>query len=375
MIYKKLKILCFFLIIIFSANIYANCQVTINQGLSGWFSSFPDPNNSNIILTKVTVSSWTNHDIILTKQNCEGKTIVFVVDDNKTINITGSQDDLLISGMHRLEFRGNSSIIFNINNDDHLVQLTTIDINTDVYTANNTKARVEFNEAERQWGVNIEYRRPHGIKVISNDLFVEQNSDLNISAISRNITYSSVSGDRYSGMSGGPVILDLNSITNYGNLKIDIIGANGGAGTGGKTGDNKEGGDGGNGGDVNFSVDYINLKELSSFKLNLFSGNGGAGGKGSSERTRLTWQSCGGDPKSGGAGGNGGLIFFNVNDLLVKNNSYLNFKSGAGGNGGNAGNNRCGPDNANGGSAGTGGLILFNNIENLLISGPFLLKI
>lgn len=374
--YKNLKIITIIFLILFSANIFA-CTVTINQGIgTSNFSAQEDPNNSNRHLAKITLPSWNDHDIILTRQNCENKSVVLVIDDNKTINITNEKDNYKITGMDIVEFQNNSSIIFNINNEDNEVELTTIDINADIHTIPNTTAKLEFNEDQRSFGSSEQYRKAHGIKVISKNLFVEQDSNLVLNINSKDPEGGpSSTNDPVSGVVGGPAILDLNSITNYGDLTIDLKAASGGKGTTGKTkSPRKDGGAGGVGGDANISINFIHTKNSAKFNLNLKSGDGGAGGSGASEGGSPR---CAGDPKDGGDGANGGLVYFNISDLIFDQSSVItvNLESGKGGKGGDSGKNHCVSDNADGGAGGNAGDIISNNINNLETSGDLTFSI
>jgi len=374
--YKKIKIATIIFLILFSANIFA-CTLTMTSGLSPYFISREDHNDSSRHLAEITLPSWTNHDIVLTRTpDCQGKTIVLVIDDNKTINITGNKDNYKITGMDVVEFQNNSGIVFNINNNDDEVELTTIDINADIQTKPNTIAKLEVNEGEREFDRDDSYRKAHGIKVISKNLFVEQDSNLaiNISCDDPEEGPSSTSNP-VSGVAGGPALLDFNSIINYGSLGVTLKAGSGGKGTTGKTKHpRKSGGDGGLGGDVNFSVFFINTKDSAKFDLNLKSGNGGAGGSGASEGGGPR---CAGTPKNGGAGVDAGLVNLNVSNLAFDQSSqvFISLESGNGGKGGNSGHNHCSGDNANGGNGGNAGNIIVNNFDDLKTSGDFTLSL
>ena len=374
--YKKIKIATIIFLILFSANIFA-CAVTINQGLSTYFNALEDPSDPTRHIAKINLPTWINHDIVLTRnQNCQGKTIVLVIEDNKTITITGNKEDYKITGMDVVEFQNNSGIVFNIDNEDYEVELTTIDINADIHTISNTTAELKFNEAEREFDRNDSYRKAHGIKVISKNLFVEQDSNLaiNISCDDPEEGSSSTS-DPVSGVAGGPALLDFNSIINYGSLGVTLKAGSGGKGTTGKTKHpRKSGGDGGLGGDVNFSVFFINTKDSAKFDLDLKSGNGGAGGSGASEGGSPR---CAGTPKDGGNGVDAGLVNLNVSNLIFGQSSQvsISLKSGNGGDGGNAGANHCRRDDANGGAGGNAGDIIVNNFDDLKTSGDFTLSL
>jgi len=373
--YKKIKITTIIFLILFSANIFA-CAVTINPELLTQFISRSDPNNPSRHLAKITLSTWTNHNIMLTRTpDCQGKTIVLVIDDNKTINITEDKEDYKITGMDVVEFQNNSGIVFNIQNINQWVELTTIDINADIQTKPNTIAKLEANEKLREFVRDpSDARQLHGTKLTTKNIFVDTNSVFNFKVIVDDVGDAGSYNATYTPFPGGPAILDFNSITNYGDLKISVIGASGAKGSSGASHKNKVGGDGGAGGDANFSGNYIKVKEDASFDLILRSGDGGNGGKGSSEGG--SW-ACSGSPQRGGAGGNGGLVNLNVSNLTFGQSSQvsISLKSGNGGDGGNAGANHCRRDDANGGAGGNAGDIIVNNFDDLKTSGDFTLSL
>lgn len=367
MIYKKLKIIVLFLIIIFSANIFG-CTISItDQSLSTFLSSQIIGDNVEVILN---VSLIDNSELKLQPQNCENKKIVFVIDSHKTINISGSRDNYIVSGMDVIEFRNNANLTINVDNLDNVVRLTTIDIDADIYSSMQNRSVFSVLEAERSWSSDSSYWPAHGIKMNINNLIIDQNSDFNLSIISKNPNNPSDNYDAtYSGVSGGPALFDCNQITNYGNLRLDLIAGDGGKGSDGKKKKNRDGGNGGIGGDANLQINFIDLREDALFLLNLKSGNGGNGGKGSREGGG--WF-CPGEPRPGGTGAAAGSIDFNISKIYSKTETALNISllTGNGGNGGSAGANNCSSDSSGDASlGGNGGNISDINILDLRLDG------
>lgn len=306
---------------------------------------------------------------------CDNKTTILEIVGNNTITLNESKSNYKITGIDRILIKNNGSLTFNIDNLDNVVQLTTIDINTDIYLSNNTNSKLLFLEAERSWADNDAYRRAHGIKVKLKNLFVGFNSDLNLSLISRtpnNRSDSTTSGP-YVGTPGGPSILDINSIINSSNMNINLVGGNGAKGSTGKTDSpRKAGGDGGTGGDSNLILKYLELIDNSELNLILISGNGGDGGSGASEGGGPR---CSGDPKAGGSGAISGSVVFDISKIKLNNsNFYITLNSGNGGNGGDAGANHCRNDNADGGIGGSTGKIILRN-NDLINNGSIMWNI
>ena len=321
----------------------------------------------------------TNTDLNFVKLSnvdyCDDKIIILEITENKIIILDGSKDSYTINGIDKIFIKENGNLIFNINNSDNLVQLTTIDINTDIFILSETNSKIEFIESQRSWNDDDSYRKAHGIKVNINNLIIEDNAnfDFNIVAVTPDNRSDSTTSGPYAGTPGGPSILDINSIINLGNMNLNLIGGNGARGSIGKTDSpRRSGGDGGNGGDSNLFLKYLELADNSELNLILISGNGGNGGNGAAEGGGPR---CAGDPKSGGSGASSGNVVFDIFKIkLDKSNFNISLNSGNGGTGGDAGANHCRNDDADGGPGGSTGKIMLRNID-LINSGSIIWNI
>ncbi|MDD4220855.1 MAG: hypothetical protein PHR48_00565 [Candidatus ainarchaeum sp.] len=305
---------------------------------------------------------------------CEGKNTTLILTSNIVLNIIGQDYDGNFSFGGTLRTNGHDVRIY-VANDD-LAKNNSLDMHTkfkfgieDSKIILNKGSNITMDEEPR--GTNacssLSKERKYGVSLFLSDVVVEENNIDNPSEIkviakvdddNPNICNpgdQSEEGNFGDIIKGGSSSLYFSSITNYGNLNIDVIAANGNKGySWGKEYKGKLGGFGGYGGSVfllpitntNLIENYLNLN------LNLKSGNGGLAGQGSESIGNT------GSVGFGGNGGNSGNIDFNVfeiNNYSIDSNLNISIISGNGGNGGDSGVDHGGEPTANFAHGGNGG--------------------
>lgn len=338
-----------------------------------------DPINvdTNLVFTKTNA----NHP------DCLGKTFVLVVDKNITFELKDQNQYISISGdLNIVRFDstqpGGTYINFFVNNNEQQLHPSAspgiLDIKVPLIEVKK-QAGIRAYEKKRVWMDNggsatSTKRNGFGVKVILKDILVRNNLDFNVSVIATTPTShfeheSCASNTTQYGMHGGQSSLLVNSIENYGNFNLSVIGADGGMGSRGCIRQHQAGGAGGNGGFANLDINYI--ENLSNFYISLISGNGANGAQGSDEQA----SNCRGWPEKGGAAGNGGDLNYsikNIDNNVIDSKFNVVLNSGNGGDGGRAGLDKCGPsDKKTGGDGGRAGNISLLNYSEILNYGDY----
>lgn len=335
----------------------------------------------NLVFTKINV----------TNPECLEKTFVLRVDKNITFVLKDQNQYISISGdLNIIRFdssqQGGAYINFFVNNNEQqlhpFASMGILDIKVPLIEVK-SHAGIRAYEKKRIWMDNDSLenstkRNGFGVKVILKDILVRNNFDFNVSVIATTPTsHFEKNGDTAAcessttqhGMHGGQSSLLVNSIENYGNFNLSVIGADGSMGSKGCLRKHQEGGDGGKGGFANLDVN--NIENLSNFYISLISGNGANGAQGSDEQA----SNCRGWPKKGGAAGNGGDLNYsikNIDNNVIDSKFNVVLNSGNGGDGGRAGLDKCGPsDKKTGGDGGRAGNISLLNYSEILNYGDY----
>lgn len=325
----------------------------------------------NVKFIKKNIPSCNNKKLILEIR----QGITLELKDVKTVLNIGGDLDLI-----RLVSTENTipSIIFKVNNDEENQTLYndpkpgTFEIEIPIEVSSNYKIKGE--EKDRKFinkldNIDAPKRAGYGVSLKFKEIIIRPDIDLNIEIIANDRQDSDIEkaeNKTMHGMHGGISELFIDSLINYGNLDLKLKAGNGSNGVNAKKHKAIKGGEGGKGGLCIFDINTItNYKDIS---IEINSGDGGNGGIGSGQG----WLAGIGAPKSGGDGGNSGDLNYSIKNIKNQNNSKLNIylNTGKGGEGGDSGNDRFAENNdIQGGHGGKSGDILIKPITEIVNHG------